>query len=64
MFLDNQDEQDDPECPKIMVLKDFIIEIPIYYTFWNPCDYKSAMEIFSKCIKSIKQSTMNLFCQL
>ena len=33
MFKVNQDEQDDLECPKIMVLKDFIIETPIYYTF-------------------------------
>ena len=33
MFKVNQDEQDDPECPKIMVLKDFIIETPTYYTF-------------------------------
>ena len=33
MFYANQNEQDDPECPKIMVLKDFIIETPTYYTF-------------------------------
>ena len=38
MFEVNQDEQDDPESPKIMVLKDFIIETPTYYTFWNLCD--------------------------
>ena len=33
MFYVNQDGQDDPECPKIMVLIDFVIETPIYYTF-------------------------------
>ena len=33
MFKVNQDEQDDLECPKIMVLDDFIIETLTYYTF-------------------------------
>ena len=33
MFKVNEDEQNDLECPKIMILKDFIIETPIYYTF-------------------------------
>ena len=59
MLKVNQDEQDDLECPKIMVLKDFIIETPTYYTFWNPCDHESAIQLFSRCFNSIKFHFVN-----
>ena len=60
MFEVNQYEQDNLECPKIMVPKDFIIIKPLYIIpFWNPCDQESAIQLFSRCFNSIKFHFVN-----
>ena len=58
-----QDKQDDQECPKIMVLKDFeyldrgINIVTLYMlSFWNPQDYESILELFSRFFVTIRMN--------